>query len=88
VSVEPAHEQQQHSDPTFNFMVDSSVPTNHEHDLANYLQDFSYGDLGTVAFSDGAYDASFNPPLDFSFDDFIHDDTASTVPVDSGVGAA
>jgi hypothetical protein len=43
--------------------------------------------MDPFAFADGAYDASFNAPLDFSFDDFIHD-PASSVAIDGGFGAA
>ncbi|KAK4547667.1 hypothetical protein LTR36_000624 [Oleoguttula mirabilis] len=56
------------------------------HDVAapEQLQDPFAGDLEPLAFANGAYDASFSPSLNFTFDDFIHD---PTVAVD-GFGAA
>ena len=47
------------------------------------LQDPFDSNLEPLAFTDGAYDASLNPPLDFSFDDFLYD--PGTV---DGLGAA
>jgi len=79
--------------PSFNnvnfgnlLMVGDSPPASHDAPAPDYLQDRSPGSLEPFAFADGALDASFSAPLDFSFDDFIHDDSA-TVAVD-GFGAA
>ncbi|TKA63929.1 hypothetical protein B0A55_10305 [Friedmanniomyces simplex] len=54
-------------------------------DLQYYIQDAAFGHLDPFAFADGAFDACFNAPLDFSFDDLI--DGTATVAVD-GYGAA
>ncbi|KAI7385839.1 hypothetical protein KC328_g10134, partial [Hortaea werneckii] len=94
VSVEPSEQHQQHpfKDPAskdVNFaqlLLGGSLPASHDASDPDLLQDSPGRHLEPFAFSDGAYDASFNPPLDFSFDDFIHDDSA-TVAVD-GHGAA
>ncbi|TKA49563.1 hypothetical protein B0A54_00230 [Friedmanniomyces endolithicus] len=51
----------------------------------DYLQDAPFGGMDPLAFADGAFDASFSAPLDFSFDDLI--DGTATVAVD-GFGAA
>merc|ERR1712029_767940 len=94
VSVEPSEQHQQHpfKDPAskdVNFaqlLLGGSLPAPHDGSDPDLLQDSPGRHLEPFAFSDGAYDTSFNPPLDFSFDDFIHDDSA-TVAVD-GHGAA
>ncbi|KAI7523575.1 hypothetical protein KC343_g21558, partial [Hortaea werneckii] len=94
VSVEPSEQHQQHpfKDPAskdVNFaqlLLGGSLPASHDASDPDLLQDSPGRHLEPFAFADGAYDASFNPPLDFSFDDFIHDDSA-TVAVD-GHGAA
>lgn len=44
--------------------------------------------MDSFAFASNAFDGSFNAPLDFSFEEFIHDDAAATVAVDLGLGAA
>ncbi|KAK3073612.1 transcription factor that binds to CRE motif [Teratosphaeriaceae sp. CCFEE 6253] len=51
---------------------------------ADYLQDPAPGTLGPFALENGGFDACFNAPLDFSFDDLIND--TATVAV-GGHGA-
>ncbi|KAK5128328.1 hypothetical protein LTR85_002995 [Meristemomyces frigidus] len=84
----------QYDEPSFNgidfnhllaISMGDSYPPPHDAPAPDLLQDPFASDLEPLAFANGAYDASFNPPLDFSFDDFIHD--AATVAVD-GPGAA
>jgi len=93
VSVEQqSPEQQQPREPSFNdinfaqLLLGSTLPPPPSAPAPDLLQEPFASGMEPFAFSDGAYDASFNAPLDFSFDDFIHDDSA-TVAVD-GHGAA
>ncbi|KAK5135228.1 hypothetical protein LTR08_005478 [Meristemomyces frigidus] len=67
------------------YSMDSDNSPSPQPPTPDLLQDPFDSALEPLAFANGAYDASFNPPLDFSFDDFIHD--AATVAVD-GLGAA
>ena len=93
VSVEPAAQQQcqaQQQDFDFNFqqhLVGHPLPLPHDAPAPDFFQSHPHGHLEPFAFTDGAFDASFNAPLDFSFDDLINADPA-TVAVDPGAGAA
>ena len=72
--------------PSFNSLVGGFLPLPDDPPAPNYLEDASAHHLDAFAFSHGAFDPSFNGPLDFSFDDFIND--PATVAIDSGAGAA
>jgi len=92
VSVEQQQEQEQQNIGfddyihNLNLLVDESLPLPHDPAAPDFLQDPPPGPLDAFAFADGAFDASFNAPLDFSFDDLIND--SATVAVDGGAGAA
>ncbi|WPG98822.1 Hypothetical protein R9X50_00162000 [Acrodontium crateriforme] len=79
----------QHSAAMFfqpvNYLVEPSLSLSPEPPAPDMLQDNVHGSLDGFAFTDGAYDASFNSALDFSFDDFIHDSAPVTA---DGIGAA
>ncbi|KAK3710850.1 transcription factor that binds to CRE motif [Vermiconidia calcicola] len=70
-----------------NYLVDNSLPLSYEPPAPDLLQDDPSGHMEPFAFTNGAFDASFNAPLDFSFEEFI-DDSATSVAVDHGFGAA
>lgn len=92
VSVDCTEQQQQQQSlgafQSFNFLVDQSLPLSHDLATSDYLQDPPLGPMDPFAFASNAFDGSFNAPLDFSFEEFIHDDAAATVAVDLGLGAA
>ncbi|KAK4493953.1 hypothetical protein PRZ48_015139 [Zasmidium cellare] len=75
--------EQQHD---FSFMVDESLPFSDDYPATDMLQDSPDGNLDAFAFTDGAYDASFNGSL-FSFDQLI-DDSATTFAVDAQASGA
>jgi len=82
----PINDPTQSLDFTFAYLVDHTLPPPPNPPPNPWLQNPPPGPLDPFAFADGAFDASFNAPLDFSFEDFIHD--PATVAIDSGFGAA
>jgi len=86
VSVEPERSEPSFNNIDFSQLLGGTLPASHDASATDLLQDYSCGNLDTFAFADDALDASFNAPLDFSFDDFIHDSAASAIAVD-GHGA-
>lgn len=84
--MRPAVSVDQQGGYNFDFLVDKPLPVPHEPPAPDFLQDYASGAMDGFAFSNGAFDPSFNAPLDFSFDDFIDD--SAIVAVDYGAGAA
>lgn len=68
-------------------MVDELFTPDYDTLAQEYLQSSLAGYMEPLAFTHGANDPSLAESLNFSFDDYIHD-PASTVALDSGVGAA
>lgn len=54
-------------------MVGHSLQLSGAHSVADLLPGDHAGHVDPFAFTDGAHDTSLNPPLDFSFDDFLND---------------
>jgi len=71
--------QQQQLCQSSSFLVGSAYPLSPQLSDAGMLQDDSFGSLDDYAFADGASDESFNPPLNFTFDDFINETATSAV---------
>ena len=69
-----------------NLLVDDSLPLSHEYQPSDMLPDPSGGALDSFAFANGAFDASFGPSLNFSFDDLIDD--SATFAVDARASGA
>ena len=84
--MRPAVSVEEQQRASFNSLVGGFLRLPDDPAVPDDLQDTCPHDLDTFAFTDGAFDTSFNGPLDFSFDDFIND--PATVAIDSGAGAA
>ena len=88
MSIEASEQQPQshdHYDATFlTDLLGPPLPVPRESQPPDMLQSYTSGALEPLPFAHGAFDPSFNPPLDFSFEDLI--DNSATVAVD-GHGA-
>ncbi|KAK5169434.1 transcription factor that binds to CRE motif [Saxophila tyrrhenica] len=87
--VRPAVSVEEAQQPNFDFLVGESLPPYDGVPAPDDMQGYPSGMLESFPFTNGAFDSSFNAPLDFSFEDFLHqDDLSASVPADGGVGAA